>query len=115
MTNIALNFVLCYICHLTLTLRCSYSYFIQNGGSDLSNKYICVKLFIPNLFILLQLSQELQFISLHVDAVHTLSYIDKHGELVNPLFNIDKAAAQLLQWADKCMKRFSEAIVLYDS
>ena len=39
---------------------------------------------------------------------------DEHGELVNPLLNIDNAAAQLLERADKCMKRFGEAIVLYD-
>lgn len=49
-----------------------------------------------------QLSSELQSISLHVDAVHTLSYTDEHGEVVNPLLNIDKAATQLLERANKC-------------
>ena len=37
MTNIALGFTLCYICHLThLEL---YIYFLQTGGSALSNTY----------------------------------------------------------------------------
>ena len=64
--------------------------------------------------ISLQLSSELQSISLHVDAVHTLSYTDEHGEVVNPLLNIDRAAAQLLERANKCTGRFGEAIVLYE-
>lgn len=63
----------------------------------------------------LQLSQELQSISLHVDAVHTLSYTNEHGELVNPLINIDLAVDQLLERVDKCTNRFGEAIILYDS
>ena len=78
------------------------------------HRYSCITVYTDHI-ISLQLSQELQSISLHVDAVHTLSYTDEHGELVNPLLNIDNAAAQLLERADKCMKRFGEAIVLYDS
>lgn len=79
--------------------------------SGIINSNTVVVLNLKQKLISLQLSRE----SRHVDAVYTLSYTDEHGELVNPLLNIDKAAALLLERADKCTSRFGEAIVLCGS
>ena len=62
-------------------------------------------------FVRCKLSQKLQSISLHVDAIHTLSHTDEHEEIVNN--RLLNSCCPVLEQADKCTSRFGETIVLY--